>query len=255
MPTCGEAQTLSYTSSGVPTCTSYPLLCTSLYGPGNYTVVLPSGTCLKSVSPPSTPSCPVGFIPLCGTSTCVCVSSSPSGGTSLPGNTSTFSPPLSTSSLQSNPVHCANPLACFFVDSLPYAILAGVSLLLTTLLLLYLARRLCCPSSTFPFCCCSRGACHTIASLVCFSCCCCCPRSCTGRKAVKPPQALDLSLPPPRRNPRLFKRAGKRQRFVIRSIVRGGGGVGEPPLPPVTTTSPLTTTTSSSSAPLSPPSH
>ena len=154
---CGEAQLVSYnTSSGLSYCSNGAAgaLCVSLYGPGEYSAAPTSGACVKAAVAPTALPCPAGYLPSCGAS-CICIPSAAGAGSLLPGQNASLAPASnSISSLQASPgPPCATPLACFFTQSLPYALGALTALALAALLVLYLLRRCCCPRSSIPCCC------------------------------------------------------------------------------------------------------
>ena len=156
---CGEATLPAYNaSSGLNYCSgaSAPLLCAALYGPGAYAAAPRTGACVRAPATPTQLSCPPGYAPACGSASCICAPlQSGGGGSLLPGqNASQGTAAASISALQASPgAPCATPLACFFAQSLPYALGALGALALALLLVLYCLRRCLCPRSAFPLCC------------------------------------------------------------------------------------------------------
>jgi len=153
---CGEGQLYTYSSvTGTYYCENHAELCSTYYGPGVFNVSS-KGMCIRLVASPTTIVCPQNFSPVCGI-TCICVStlSEGGGGTSLPGANSTSLSTNSILSQQANPVRCNGTIECWFINSLPYAILSLSLTSIALLFLLYIFRRCCCPNLTiFPFCLC-----------------------------------------------------------------------------------------------------
>ena len=177
---CGEATLPAYTaSSGLNYCSgaSAPLLCAALYGPGAYAAAPRTGACVRAPATPTQLPCPPGYAPACGSASCICAPlQSGGGGSLLPGqNASQGTAAASISALQASPgAPCATPLACFFAQSLPYALGALGALALALLLALYCLRRCLCPRSSFPLCC-LRWRCARAAGRACG-----CGRCCRG---------------------------------------------------------------------------
>ena len=177
---CGEATLPAYNaSSGLNYCSgaSAPLLCAALYGPGAYAAAPRTGACVRAPATPTQLPCPPGYAPACGSASCICAPlQSGGGGSLLPGqNASQGTAAASISALQASPgAPCATPLACFFAQSLPYALGALGALALALLLALYCLRRCLCPRSSFPLCC-LRWRCARAAGRACG-----CGRCCSG---------------------------------------------------------------------------